>query len=153
MSNLKSAKHAIEAELEHAKQGVAFYQSRVEALEDALAKLNIVDTPSRDIIKPAVNGQTKMSGKPGRGRKPRAKAEGGDDKLPSTGKDFWPDLISAQPQSASEIFDAALKTLGITPTKDQSKKLAQRQANALSILTKKGIVSSSGSGRSRRFFK
>lgn len=44
-SNLKSAKHAIEAELSHARQGIAYYAARVEALEIALHQLENVEDP------------------------------------------------------------------------------------------------------------
>lgn len=160
MSNLTSAKHAIQAELNHAKQGMAFYQSRVEALEDALAKIDSVDSETKQGKKAgrSRNGVTVKNGLSNKramkaSAKPQAKADSDGEKLPSTGKNFWPDLITGQPRSAPEILQAAISALGISPSKGQRKKLAQRQANALSLLTKSGVISSSGAGRERRFFK
>ncbi|HEV7928928.1 MAG TPA: hypothetical protein VGP12_02210, partial [Nitrosospira sp.] len=99
MSNLKSARQAIKAELEHARQGAMFYQSRVEALEDALSKIESVETTAK-----TSNGKSRapeQRAKPG--RKPRSQPAGNGAKLPSTGKDFWPNLITGQPQSAKDI--------------------------------------------------
>lgn len=150
MSNLKSAKQAIKAELEHARQGVMFYQSRVEALEEALEKIDSVEA----VGEKGGNGKSQPAAKRAKpGRKPRAQATGNGAKLPFTGKDFWPSLITSQPQSAREILDAAVRTLGITPSKDQLKKLSQRQTSALHNLIKTNVIADSGAGRERRFFK
>lgn len=43
VSNLKSARQAIEAELSHARQGIAYYAARVDALEIALHQLENVE--------------------------------------------------------------------------------------------------------------
>lgn len=153
MSNIKSAREAIQAELDHAREGAAFYQSRVEALEEALAKIYHLEAGSVPNGKPTPAAGAAAKGKRGR---PAKKVEAGtvnDEKLPSTGKNFWPDLITPHPQSAPEILTAAIRSLGLSPSKEQTKKLAQRQASALSLLTKSGAISSSGSGRERRFFK
>jgi hypothetical protein len=154
MSNIKTAISALKAEIKTAKEGLAFYKTRVVSLEGALAGLESVEIPGL--------GSSKR-----RGRKPGGPAATGkrgrpaasvsskniDGKLPSTGKDFWPSLIASKPMTGAEIYAAAIKNLGITPTNEQAKKLAQRQANALSILCKKGLLSSSGSGRARQYFK
>jgi len=42
-SNLASARQSIQAELAHAREGIAFYMERVEALESALAQLENVE--------------------------------------------------------------------------------------------------------------
>lgn len=156
MSNLKSAKQAIKAELEHARKGAMFYQSRVEALEEALAKIDSVETNGSTSSTVSKTGKTQASaGKVKRGRKARGAAgdRNGSDKLPSTGKDFWPNLITVQPQSAKEILNAAIKTLGISPSKEQLKKLSQRQTSALHNMIKSNAISDSGAGRDRRFFR
>ncbi|HEY8607986.1 MAG TPA: hypothetical protein VIM12_12805 [Noviherbaspirillum sp.] len=157
MSNLQTAKRAIEAELDHARQGLTYYQSRVEALEAAIGQLEDVEGAIASQPRSARPGRqkhasTKTTGAkaakgPGRPQK-RAEAD-----LPATGMEFWPTVIGSDPMAASEVLAAAVKSLGITPTREQEKRLAQRQANALSILTRKGVVSSSGSGRSRRYFR
>lgn len=154
MSNLKSAIQAIKAELAHAKEGAAFYQSRITALEEALARIDSVET---GVAQNKDSGKTKRAGKAiggaKRGRKPRAQVEEGSAKLPSTGKDFWPNLITSEPRSAPEILNAAVKTLGISPTKEQMKKLSQRQTSALNNMVKTQLIQDSGSGRERRFFR
>lgn len=153
MSNIKSARDAIRAELNHAREGAAYYQSRVEALEEALAKIDDLEAAGTPNGKSRPMAETGTKGKRGRPAKKSAPKENEEEKLPSTGKNFWPDLITQHPQSAPEILTAAIRSLGITPSKGQTKKLAQRQANALSLLTKSGAIASSGSGRERRFFK
>lgn len=163
MSNLKSAKQAIQAELSHAREGAAFYQSRIVALEDALDKLDSVETVNGKAPKASRSKREAPAHHEKRGRASRAGAAAGSangstsstsgaGKLPSTGKGFWPSLITAEPQSAGDILNAAIKTLGITPSKDQMKKLVQRQTNALHQLVKSKAVADSGSGRERRFF-
>jgi len=72
--NLTSARQAIQAELSHARQGVAFYSARVEALETALNQLESVEgdeaAPARKTRAKSANGRSAASS--GRGRKPRA---------------------------------------------------------------------------------
>lgn len=153
MSNLKAACEAIRSELERAKMGAAFYQARVNALEEALAKLEGMDWAPDGHSRKRRAGNATMSGKPAkRLEKPPTTAQRNGSDLPSTGKNFWPDLITAEPQSAPEILNAAVKALGISPSKNQLKKLAQRQTNALHNLVKRAVIADSGSGRSRRFF-
>src|SRR4051794_28076735 len=119
MSNLESARQAILAELDHANQGIAFYQARVTALEDALSKL--------DSIQGATERPPQQTSKASKGRPPavadepaetpaktRGRPKRSDAALPSTGKDFWPNLITKEPQSAPQILAAAIKSLGIT---------------------------------------
>jgi len=153
MSNLVSVKAAIRDEIEHAKKGVAYYQSLVVTLEQALEKLNSVSGESTSL-----KGTLKKDGasgmdKPRRGRKPGAIGKGGRSDLPFTGKDFWPSLITTQPQSAPEVLQAAIDRLGITPTSEQRKKLSQRATFALNHLVKTNAIADSGSGRARRFVK
>jgi len=156
MSNLKSAEQAIQAELDHARQGLAYYQSKVGALEEALAKVHSVQTvlseegPVSRAAKPKTSAAPKSQGKR---RAQTAGAAGSNDKLPSTGKDFWPSLLTDDPQSPAEILSAAIKSLGISPSADQTKKLSQRQANALSVMAKNGDINTVGDGRSRRYFR
>ncbi|WP_151636190.1 hypothetical protein [Noviherbaspirillum aerium] len=157
MSNLKSAEQAIQAELDHARQGLAYYQSKVEALEDALAKVHSVQTVLNEDGNAPVATKTRRSSaaapKSQGKRRTQPASAGGADKLPSTGKDFWPSLLTDDPQSPAEILSAAIKALGISPSADQTKKLSQRQANALSVMAKSGDISTVGDGRSRRYFR
>ncbi|GIZ50228.1 hypothetical protein [Noviherbaspirillum aridicola] len=152
MSNLRSARDSLAAELAHARQGLAFYDARVHALEETLATLDnlnaegdIGDKPRRQ-GRPARAEQTEAVARGGRGRK----QSGG---LPATGKEFWTSLVTNEPRSTREILEAAIQTLGIDPSRDDLKKLSQRQANALHMLVKEKTISDSGSGRERRFFR
>jgi hypothetical protein len=154
MSNLKSARQAIKAELDHARQGAMFYQSRIVALEETLAKIDSVDGDTDQPSKASKVSKAERSASQTRpSRQARAHAAGNGAKLPFTGKDFWPNLITSQPQTAPEILNAAIRALGISPSKDQIKKLAQRQTSALHNLVKAKMIDDSGSGRERRFFR
>ena len=155
MSNLQSAKEALRAELEHAREGLAYYQSRVEALQQTLSSLSSLDGKAAQSMemptrgrrrKNAASEETAKPAKAARSRKSRSD-------LPATGKEFWVGLITGEPQSSREILDAAVKSLGITPSGDDLKKLAQRQANALHMLVKAGAIADSGSGRDRRYLR
>jgi hypothetical protein len=159
MSNLESAKAAIQAELSHAKKGLAFYHSRIDSLEKMLTQLANFSGASDASI-----GASSLKGK--RGRKPgiakaakpvkqkrAGKSSAGGSGLPFTGGSFWPDLVLEQPRSASEILDAAISSLGFAPSKLQTQKLAGRMTFALNALVKTGKIQDSGKGRERRFFK
>jgi hypothetical protein len=60
-------------------------------------------------------------------------------------------LLTDTPQSASEIFNAAVAALGIRPSTEDKKKLNQRLSNALSVLSKNGDINAEGRGRDRRY--
>lgn len=152
MSNLGSAKAAIKVELSHARQGVAYYQSLVDALEGALERLNSVGSESAKALPEKLPQPLKAKGR--RGRKPRAARGGGNGgTLPSTGKNFWEDLVDSQPKSAVDVVNAAVEKLGFSPSKEQVKNLAQRATYALTTMVKNGEISDSGRGRARRFFR
>lgn len=77
--NLASARQAIQAELSHARQGIAYYAARVEALETALSQLETVDSDepvsTRQGKRKGAKGKAAKAGT-GRGRKPRSTAQG-----------------------------------------------------------------------------
>jgi len=178
--NLTSARKAIEAELLHAKQGMEFYSSRVEALEAALTQLESVDMDdAQDDSEPRRAGRRGTAGAK-RGRKPRAASDaatqgapraarkgkaagarkkaagrnGSADALPTTGLDFWVRLVTDEPRTAVEIANAAAREIGLgADQKDQIQKLKQRVAPALTALVSAGKVKDSGAGRERRFFR
>ena len=81
----------------------------------------------------------------------RAEKESGE--LPSTGGDYWPNLLTEQGKHSSEVLKSAVEQLGFTPTKTQIKKLTQRMTFALNALVKAKKIQDSGSGRERLFFK
>lgn len=185
--NLKSARHAIESELSHARQGIAYYTARVEALEIALHQLENVEdigeaAPSS--VKPKGNLGGRKMGAGRRGRKPRGATNGAavaasaeapsrqrhkrakrgtsaqtarehnGSALPTTGADFWLNLVTDEPRSAVEISNAAIESLGIKPDqKTEIQKLKQRVSPALANLLAAQRIKDSGAGRERRFFK
>lgn len=187
VSNLKSARHAIEAELSHARQGIAYYAARVEALEIALHQLDNVEAPEeapaqRQKYQGKASGQKvratrgrglhRMAGKNGAKsaaaaseapaqrdkesarRKTRAAGSDSAEGLPTTGAEFWLNLISDRPQSAVDISNAAIATLGIKPDQRQHiQKIKQRVAPALANLVSTQKIKDTGAGRERRFFK
>ena len=173
MSNLDSAKQAIEAEIEHAKEGLAFYQTRIASLEQALTQLAYIDggashgtsltvsTGKRRGPKPKNAKQTSAdeTSAPSAGKKSSTQkskngvAASGGNELPFTGGDYWTNLITAEKKSASEILEAAIAGLGFEPTKVQRNKLGGRMTFALNTLVKSNGIQDSGRGRERRFFK
>lgn len=171
--NLTSARQAIQAELSHARQGAAFYSARVEALETALTQLESVDTDDMALldqdedITVTRTGAKKRAGKRGRparkaasdapmrtrkGRKAAAKGEQAG--LPTTGAEFWLELVTNEPKSAVDIANAAAAYLGLDAgQKTQIQKLKQRVAPALATLVATQKIQHAGAGRQRRYFR
>lgn len=157
MSNLQSAKSAIEAEIMHARQGVAFYQSRLDTLEKTLDQLDSVSLPEDIAQIETSEGRTssarvRTTQKRGRGR-PRGSVASSGKELPTTGADYWLNLVSDQPQAGAEILKQAVAKLGFHPSKLQVQKLRQRLAPGLKALLDAKKIQDSGAGRERRFFK
>lgn len=154
MANLGPAAKAVEQELNHARQGMQYYAKLVENLEGVLETLTTLDTPTtgaRTRTRTAVptNGRRKSSDKTKAAVTKGAKQS----RLPSTGKDFWPTLLTDTPQPASEVLKAAINALGIKPDADDRKKLTQRMSNALSVMAKSGEIKAEGSARARLYSK
>jgi hypothetical protein len=156
MSNLQSAKSAIKAEIAHAKQGLDYYKSRVEILEQALDQLEHAGAPERASgargAKSRRQAQPAEAGRPRRGRRPGRPAANAHE-LPYTGGDFWLDLISDEPHSAAEILKSAVGSLGFEPDKAQVQKMRQRLTAALQAMLQAGKIKDSGAGRERRYVK
>ena len=158
MSNMTSVKSALDAEIKHAKEGIAFYSMRIATLEKMIAQLDQLDNSHE-------------AGKAGRSIKPAGKrkytrsaeslaksvaavttsAKSGGGKLPATTAKFWQSLLSQTPISNKEIIKGAIAALKIKPSAADMKKLKQRLANAITIMTKDGSMQSEGTGRARRF--
>jgi len=159
MSNLESAKAAIQAELSHAKKGLAFYHSRIDSLEKMLTQLaNVSGSSDALSARPALKVKGGRKAEVAKATKPAKKGRAGKDSaggndLPFTGGDFWPNLVLETPRSASEILEAATSSLGFAPSKLQAQKLAGRMTFALNALVKTKKIQDSGRGRERRFFK
>lgn len=148
MAKISSAAKAIEDELKQARKAVAFYTKRVEDLEDILATLTSIDSPGAARGRSTNKSTTKAAAR--QTEKPAAKGKRSS-KLPATGKDFWPSLLTESPQPSAEIFKAAISALGIRPNPDDRKKLSQRMANALSVLAKNGEIKAEGERRTRLY--
>lgn len=144
MAKVQSAAKVIEEELKQARKAVAFYTKRIEDLEDILTTLSNIDAPVTArrgrAAKSTVATKTEKSGKGTRSTK-----------LPATGKDFWPTLLTDTPQSSAEVLKAAIAALRIRPNPDDRKKLTQRMANALSVLSKSGEIKAEGEHRNRLY--
>lgn len=159
MSNLNTAMLSIEAEIKHAKNGLAFYVARIESLERTLGELNAIagatnsamPTTSVKNDKPLApkTSTTTKSKQPKTVKEPRNTKFTGE--LPSTGGDYWPNLVSDKPQHAAEILQAAIDQLEFKPTEEQKQKMRQRMVFALNALVKAKKIQDSGSGRNRRF--
>jgi hypothetical protein len=181
MSNLEAARVALQAELDHAKTGHAFYVERIASLDKTLAQLSslggdVGDTTAKGPAPKAKRGRkpnsaklaaaeqpahsdsaakpTKQAkrGKAGQRGRPRKEAAGTNE-LPFTGGDYWTDLVTSSPQLGQEILAAAISKLGFDPTEAQRKVLANRIAPALAALVKSGKIADSGKGRLHRYFK
>ena len=161
MSNLESARAAIEAELSHAKSGLQYYHSRIEALENMLGQLagfqgGATVPASRGKRGPKAGTAAKTSAKsarPEKGVRRKGERKINSSGLPFTGGDFWENLVQDKPRSFPEILEAAIGTLEFEPTKAQVQKLSGRMIFAINALVKTGKIHDSGSGRARRFFK
>jgi len=154
MANIGSAAQAVKLELMYARQGMEYYAKRVKNLEGVLETLTNIDgTSTRGRSKASTAKAAKTSGRTASKAKAPATRSPRQSKLPATGKDFWPTLLTGTPQPASEIFKAALNALGVKPSAEDRKKLAQRMSNALSVMSKNGEINAEGKHRERLYSK
>lgn len=153
-SNLSTAKQAIQAEISHAKEGVAYYEKRVQVLTQALQQLEVAANPDQ-LQTNKVSGKRAGSRKPGRPRLSNqvSPAKGRSQKLPATGDAYWSGFVKAEPQTAPEILKAAVATLGFTPASTDVKKLRNRMVFQLNSLVRTKKIADTGKGRDRKFFK
>ena len=162
MSNISTVKSALEAEIQYAKQGIAFYAARIVAIEHIIIQLDELraDAGAPSITATAKRGKAHSASLPtasdvARSIKPSKAAKGAKSArasvLPKTGNAFWQSLLSITPMSNRELLDAAITSLQIRPTTNDLQKLKQRLANAITNMTKDGAMHSAGSGRERRF--
>lgn len=143
MSNIKAAQQVLVSELEHAKRGLAYYESRVEMLESALQQLTGGEATGQ------VSGKRAKSQAKGKTTAREASP------LPKTGGDFWLRHVTKRPQSAANIANAAAASLKLDPVKDKDlvHVLKQRVAPMLNALVSANKIQDNGVGRERRFFK
>ena len=162
MSNMTSVKSALDAEIKHAKEGIAFYSTRIATLEKMIQQLDQLDG-AREAGAGGKTGTKRKYARSAKGGVDTAFAENGADmsagvsgarnasKLPATTATFWASLLSETPISNKDIIKAAIVALKIRPNPVDLKKLKQRLANAITIMTKDGSMTSEGTGRARRF--
>lgn len=167
-SNLKSARQAIEAELTHAKKGIAYYTARVEALENALHQLeNVEGEESSAAMKRRTKNRMVEAGSRRKASRAAQNNKNQDDNesaasgrrravtkrsasqrvtsrprkasaLPQTGSEFWLSLVNEQPRSAVDIANAAIDALGIQP--DQAEQIQKMKQRVSPALA--GLVAS-----------
>ncbi len=173
MSNISTAKSSLHAELMHVQSGLAYYQSRVEALSAAIHQLDEIgdeDMSGLDIEeisssnRPAgrrgrrakgAAGAARKAGRPARAGRVAAQSRKlkGDSRLPSTGGDFIPDLITSQKQSMNELVHAAAEKMPFKVTADEQRQLRARLVAAVGGLLRTGAIRDEGKGRERVYFR
>lgn len=158
MSSLKFARDVIRAELQHAKQGLAYYEERVQQLESALQQVDSLNGPAKTKTAPKTTekkARVKQQRVVRPERKVRQSSSGRNGSaLPKTGGDFWMRYVSKRPKSAVDIANAAAAALKLDPEKDKDlvRVLKSRVAPVLQSLVVAGRVQDQGTGRERRFF-
>jgi hypothetical protein len=160
-SNLSAAKSALKAELMHVEAGLAYYQERVEALNDALHQLDTIDEEGEIELEKT---EKKQRGRPRKaqkaGRPPSVKKEAkrgrqskSASRLPSTGGDFFPNLVSERKMTAPELLQAAAEQLSFEPNAKELAQLRSRMIAALNGMLQAGQIRSEGERRQRTYFK
>jgi hypothetical protein len=137
--------------------GLSYYQERVEALNDALHKLDDLDEEADlELETEPERGRAKTRGKASRGAAAKPAKRGRQPKsasrLPSTGGDFFPDLLSEQKRTASELLKGAMAKLPFKPNAQEKTQLRSRMIAALAAMQKAGKIGSEGKGRQRTYF-
>lgn len=171
MSNISTAKSSLHAELAHVQSGLAYYQARVEALTAAIGQLDAIgdeDDADIDLEEVTQEKKSRRGRKPGRAAASRASAgaEGGKKagkragrqsrgtgRMPSTGGDFFPNLITEQRQSMTDLLNAAAGQLPFKPTDEETRQLRSRLVAAINQMLKAGKVHDEGKGRARVYFR
>lgn len=158
MSSLKFARDVIRAELQNAKQGLAFYAERVQQLEIALQQIESFNGRGKTITAPRATENNARTKKRGNGKtqvqRSYSASRSNGFALPKTGGDFWMRHVSKKPRSAVDIANAAAAALKLDPEKDTNlvRVLKSRVAPALQNLVNANRVHDQGTGRERRFF-
>lgn len=168
MSNITSATTAIGAEIKQARQGMAFYEARIAELERLVVALTAIDGGSQG-IDAAVSGKRKGNGRDGKATVAATRTNGiaspsskrkradvrvsnGASRLPSTSASFWKGLLSEAPMSKPDIMNAAVAALGVELDHNDTEKLKQRLASAITGMITTGAIRSEGKRRERRFY-
>jgi hypothetical protein len=172
MSNITSAKSSLRAELAHVQSGLAYYKARVEALNAAIDQLDSIgDEGQVDVEQGEGTHMQKMrrarksrqggpaavaaaTKSPKATKVPKAGRQGrAGTRLPSTGGDFFPDLINEQRQSMSDLLHAAATQLPFKATAEELTQLRSRLVAAVNHMLQAGKIRDEGKGRARVYFK
>lgn len=171
MSNISTAKSSLSAELAHVQSGLAYYQARVEALTAAIGQLDAIgdeDDTDLDLEEVTQEKKSRRGRKPGRAAASRVSAGAetgkktgkragrqsrGTSRMPSTGGDFFPNLITQQRQSMTDLLNAASGLLPFKPTNEETRQLRSRLVAAIGQLLKAGKIQDEGKGRARVYFR
>lgn len=159
MNNIRTAKSSLQAELLHVQSGLAYYQSRVEALTAALHQLDEIEEGLDERIVqdvPAAQGKSKAprkgkSAKTAKAAAQPARSAKTTSRLPATGGEFFPSLFTEQQKSLSELLDAAAQQLPFKANADDMKQLRARLVSAINTMLKSGKIRDEGKGRQRTF--
>jgi len=155
MSNLKTARHTLEAELQHVEQGIAFYQAKAAALEAALAHLDQAESGITSQAPRRQSTARRRDASQAPARPARARKAGtikADSSLPRMTRAYWLDFIGQEPRTAADIINAAVASFEQPLDAVQTRKMKQRAAQALAALLATKQIRDVGTGRQRRYF-
>lgn len=153
MSNIKIAVQALTAELENARAGASHYAAQVEALSDALSKLQAfsgaVAAPAAKRGRPAkaVTANHAKEKTPKRGKRNLSR------ELPSTGGDYWLNYLTDEPSRPNEILQRAIDALPFIPSPNQVSKLGFRLRSWLKVMEDTKRISGQGERHEHRYSK
>ncbi|QAU33350.1 hypothetical protein [Janthinobacterium sp. 17J80-10] len=170
MSNITSAKSSLRAELAHVQSGLAYYKARVEALSAAIDQLDSIGDEGQIELGEGTHMQKMRRARKNRqgaltaatptakaskaAKAPKAGRQGkAGSRLPSTGGDFFPNLINEQRQSMSELLQAAATQLPFKATADELTQMRSRLVAAINHMLQAGKIRDDGKGRGRVYFK
>lgn len=159
MTHISTAKSSLRAELAHVQSGLAYYQARVEALHEAIQKLDEIEEEDEIALEPEgkkSTGRRKASAKATSkasvsARQPRQGRN--KSRLPATGGDFFPALLTEQKQSMAELLRAAVAQLPFKASAEERNQLRARLTSAMIGMLKAGKAHDEGKGRERVYFK
>lgn len=165
--SLKSARNALTAELKHYSKGLAYYQSKIQVLQETIERIDEIGKdqkqhlPSRTSRKEleveqrnTKDGTKAVGSSANKRRQKRGTGQKRGTEMPATGQDFWLSLLREnEALTPTQIRNEALRALakqGFMPDKVQLKKLNARMSNALSILaTQRGRIVAEPSSKGR----
>lgn len=156
MNNIHTAKSSLQAELAHVQSGLAYYQTRVDALHAALEKLDEIEEEDESALEPEgkkTRGRRKASAKAAPKKAKTERQSRQKSRLPATGGDFFPSLLNEQKQTMSDLLQAALAQLPFKASAEERTQMRARLLSAMTGMLKAGKAHDEGKGRGRVYFK